>query len=189
MPSRCSSTSGLSSAALKSAAVSSFAAGSGTGASLTLTMLDADWNSVTGKVLATGMYSITLPVTWTTSPTPMPAGSGLNTRMPSEVAGLPSSRAGREPPATASDWMKNEPLRTTVTTPSVVRVWSLYMAGASVPLPWIWLIGTISAPSSFWMVPRPLASPTVAPVTLLTVTVKLSLVSGVASPFTTTVKL
>jgi hypothetical protein len=57
--------------------------------------------------------------------------------------------------------------------------------GELAPLPWTSWIGT-TVTSSFWMVPVPVPSSTVAPVTFVTLSENVSFGSTVVSPFTVT---
>ena len=101
----------------------------------------------------------------------------VNTKMPSDVAALPSVGALPE------DCRKNPLLRLAVTKPSVITSWPSY--ADSSPLPWITPIEVITT-SSFTIVPKPTPSPMEAPAGLLSVTKKVSLISSKVSPNTDT---
>ena len=162
----------------KSALVSSTGAGRATPVAST-------WIDVTETIsviaswlrLVAGVNSVTVPVTRTRLPTAALAGGAVevNTKMPSDVAGLPS--------AWPSAVCRKKPLLNfwAVTTPSVVT--TAPSRGENRPLPWMsWICTTVT--SSFSMVPRPWASPMAAPPGLLRLTKKVSSGSDVVSPLT-----
>ena len=160
----------------KSALVSSIGAGRATPVATTW-MEVTDTSSVIDSWLrlVAGVNSVTVPVTRTRLPTAAVAGGAVEvkTKMPSEVAGLPST--------CASAVCRKKPLLNfcAVTMPSVVTM--LPFSGDSRPGPWICAMG-MSVTSSFWMVPTPWPSDTSAPVTPVMSTKKVSLGSASVSP-------
>ena len=76
------------------------------------------------------------------------------------------------------------PVLSSVTMPVVETVWPA--RGEESPLPWTSWMG-VRTMSSFWMVPCPWLSVTVAPTTLAVLTKKVSFGSFVVSPLTLTV--
>ena len=126
--------------------------------------------------------SLTVPVTLTRCPSATGVGQlPQKMKMPSEVLGSASASA-------SSSWRKKPlslfaPWKLAVTTPSTVTV--LPAIGEVAPFPctsWILVM------SSLTIVPSPWPSVTMALVTLVTLTKKVSSVSGVTSPLTSTSK-
>ena len=180
MPSRRSSESGRLPAPASAAVIST---GAGSGMPLPSTTTPGETISVVG-VAAVPRNSSTVPVTRTLSPTATMFGAAeVNTKMPSEVAALPSMAAS---PVAANDCRKKPLPRLAVTTPSVITSWP--SRADSSPLPWIAPIELMTM-SSLVIVPVPLASPMAAFADgLLRVTRKVSLISRAVSPVTSTLR-